>query len=261
MENQCSFLFFFTIFASCIFNVCLSTEIHLLRPKHGTAGAVPVHGISCDSWRLGVETNNIRYWKTIPVECEKYVGHYMLGHLYRKDSNIVVYEAIQYAQSIDLRGSDGKDIWVFDVDETSMSNLPYFAKHGFGAEIFNPALFYEWVDSAKGPALPATLMLYRKVISLGFKVVFLTGRTEAHRKGTETNLKRAGYPTWERLILRGASDSKLTAIAYKSNKRKKLEEKYGYRIHGNIGDEWSDIIGTNIGNRTFKLPDPMYYVG
>ena len=50
-----------------------------------------------------------------------------------------------------------------------------------------------------------------------------------------------------------------TAVAYKSNERKKLEQS-GYRIVGNIGDQWSDILGTNVGNRTFKLPDPMYYI-
>jgi len=50
-----------------------------------------------------------------------------------------------------------------------------------------------------------------------------------------------------------------TAVQYKSSERKKLEEE-GYRIVGNIGDQWSDILGTNIGERTFKLPDPLYYI-
>jgi hypothetical protein len=50
-----------------------------------------------------------------------------------------------------------------------------------------------------------------------------------------------------------------TAVSYKSSERKKLEEE-GYRIIGNIGDQWSDILGTNTGSRTFKLPDPLYYI-
>lgn len=50
-----------------------------------------------------------------------------------------------------------------------------------------------------------------------------------------------------------------TALVYKSNQRKKVEES-GYKIVGNMGDQWSDILGTNTGNRTFKLPDPMYYI-
>ena len=35
----------------------------------------------------------------------------------------------------------------------------------------------------------------------------------------------------------------------------------GYRIVGNMGDQWSDLTGAPEGDRTFKVPDPMYYVG
>lgn len=46
---------------------------------------------------------------------------------------------------------------------------------------------------------------------------------------------------------------------YKSAKRAELV-KAGYRIVGNIGDQWSDVLGEFVGWRTFKLPDPMYYI-
>jgi acid phosphatase len=87
--------------------------------------------VSCSSWRLGVEAHNVRDWKTIPQECEKYVGNYMLGDQYRADSKMVNDEGYLYAKSLNL-SRDGKDVWVFDIDETSLSNLPYYAKHGFG---------------------------------------------------------------------------------------------------------------------------------
>ena len=106
-------------------------QIHLLRPQSGDGGGNLVPGLSCLSWRLGVETNNIVGWKTVPQECEGYVGHYMLGQQYRKDSKAVANEAFLYAQSLKL-GRDGKDVWIFDVDETTLSNLPYYADHGFG---------------------------------------------------------------------------------------------------------------------------------
>jgi len=48
-------------------------------------------------------------------------------------------------------------------------------------------------------------------------------------------------------------------MKYKSDVRKQLEEE-GYRIWGNVGDQWSDIKGDYLGNRTFKLPNPMYFV-
>ncbi|KAI5340663.1 PREDICTED: acid phosphatase [Prunus dulcis] len=51
------------------------------------------------------------------------------------------------------------------------------------------------------------------------------------------------------------------ATVYKSEKRNEME-KEGYRILGNSGDQWSDILGTSISMsiRSFKLPNPMYYI-
>ncbi|KAG7997671.1 hypothetical protein I3843_01G221900 [Carya illinoinensis] len=165
----------------------LSHQIHLLRPKSGSGGAI-VPNVSCLSWRVAVEAHNIIGWSTVPKECEGYVGHYMLGHQYRKDSKVVANEALLYAQSLNLTG-DGKDVWIFDIDETTLSNLPYYAEHGFG----------------------------------------------------------------------GSAYSGTTAVVYKSSERRNLVKK-GYRIVGNIGDQWSDLLGHHVGNRTFKLPDPMYYI-
>ncbi|XVF26871.1 hypothetical protein REPUB_Repub14bG0057100 [Reevesia pubescens] len=234
-------------------------KIHLLRPQSG-AGGDQVPGLSCLSWRLGVETNNVVGWIKVPEECEDYVGHYMLGDQYRKDSRVVANQALLYAQSLSLsRGRDGKDIWVFDIDETTLSNLPYFAQHGFGVEPYNLTLFRKWVMEGKAPALPESLKLYKKLLSLGTKVVFLTGRPEDQRNVTANNLRKAGYHTWEKLILKGSSYSGKTAMVYKSSERKKLENS-GYRIIGNMGDQWSDLLGDNVSNRTFKLPDPMYYI-
>lgn len=232
-------------------------QIHLLRSKWGSGGH-HIPGMSCLSWRLAVETNNVIGWSTVPEECEDYVGHYMLGSQYREDSAVITDEAFAHAKTFKLAG-DGKDIWVFDVDETTLSNLPYYAKHGFGAEPYNSTAFNQWVFTGEALALPESLKLYRKLLSIGIKVVFLTGRSEDQRAVTSNNLKNAGYHIWEKLILKSSSYSGKTAVFYKSSERAKLEKK-GYRIIGNIGDQWSDLLGTSVGNRTFKLPDPMYYI-
>ena len=105
--------------------------IHPLRSAYGSGHDHHLHGISCASWRLGVEAYNLRDWKTVPSSCEDYVGHYMLGKFYREDSKVVVDAAALYAEGLNLT-KDGKDVWVFDIDETTLSNLPYYAKHGFG---------------------------------------------------------------------------------------------------------------------------------
>lgn len=104
----------------------IPNQIHPLRPTAGSAGR-HVPQINCLSWRLAVETNNIQNWKLVPLQCESYVGHYMLGKQYRDDCNAVVVAAIQYAKTLKI-AKDGKDVWVFDIDETTLSNLPYYAR-------------------------------------------------------------------------------------------------------------------------------------
>ncbi|KAI0524307.1 hypothetical protein KFK09_003673 [Dendrobium nobile] len=254
-------LLFFSL-AECrreSFNRKTSQQIHPLRRQTGSAGTnTKVENLSCSSWQLAVETNNLRDWDLVPVTCESYFGHYLLGHRYRDDSSMVTKEAAKYARGLQL-SNNGKNVWIFDIDETSLSNLPFFSKHGFGVEPINDTLFDEWSAKGAAPPLPESLKLYKELLSLGIKVVFLTGRTEKDREITALNLKRAGYHSWEKLILRKANEVTITALQYKSAERLKLTEQ-GYKIVGNIGDQWSDILGSPEGERTFKLPDPMYYI-
>ncbi|KAJ4841027.1 hypothetical protein Tsubulata_050935, partial [Turnera subulata] len=233
-------------------------QTHPLRPKPGFSSGDEVEGLNCLSWRLAVETSNVIEWKTVPKECEGYVGNYILGDQYRKDSRMVTLEAIKFAKSLNLSG-DGKDVWVFDVDETTLSNIPYYAKHGFGAEPYNSSAFNEWVLKAEAPALPETFELYKELVDLGVKIVFLTGRSDVLGRGpaTVSNLKNAGYNIWEKVILKNRTIyPHPTSIFFKSSERAKLVEE-GYRIVGNMGDQWSDLLGDPTGGRTFKLPDPI----
>lgn len=55
----------------------------------------------------------------------------MMGRAYRSDLDRVSKEAGEYAMGVELN-EDGKDVWVFDVDETLLSNLPYYIDHGYG---------------------------------------------------------------------------------------------------------------------------------
>lgn len=98
-------------------------QIRLIRPRFGSGG----EGLDCLSWRLAVETNNLQGWKLVPQSCEDYVGNYMLGQQYRHDCEVVADAAIEYAKTVEVAG-DGKDLWVFDIDETSLSNIPYYAR-------------------------------------------------------------------------------------------------------------------------------------
>ncbi|KAJ8444487.1 hypothetical protein Cgig2_024051 [Carnegiea gigantea] len=134
---------------------------------------------------------------------------------------------------------------------------PFFPIHGLRSKIFDEESFDEWVKQAEAPALPASVSLYKELQQLGFKLFLLTGRSEPSRNATVENLRVAGYDNWERLILRRPSDKGKLAIDFKSEKRKELEDE-GYRIQGNSGDQWSDLLGYAISQRSFKLPNPIF---
>lgn len=208
----------------------------------------------CESWRLSVETNNAGNWSNIPDHCVEYVKEYMTSNRFVSDSKIVVANSLKFARSVNISG-DGKDAWVFDIAETLVTFLPYYITHGFGSS----KDFREWTRRNKAPALQASLSLYKELQQLGFSIVLLTGASEPDRNQTIEFLQYAGYSNWERLILRGASDEGKSALDFKSGKRKELEDE-GYRIHGNSGDQWSDLLGYySIATRSFKLPNPMFY--
>ncbi|KAF7819743.1 acid phosphatase 1-like [Senna tora] len=188
----------------------------------------------CDSWRLAVETNNAGKWEEIPERCKELVEEYMSGERYVSDSEVVANFSLEFAKEVEL-GGKGRDAWVFDVDETLLSNFVYYTIYGFGSKKSNEISF-------EAPALAASLRLYKELQKLGFTIFLLTGRPENLRQETEANLLSAGYTNWNRLILRGPMDEDKTAETYKSEKRAELV-KEGYILHGNSGDQWSDLLG------------------
>lgn len=92
--------------------------------------------LQCAAWRVAGEANNLSPWKVIPSECGDYVRDYMSGKGYDLDLQMVSNEAGVYAKGLNLSG-DGKDAWIFDIDETLLSNLPYYADHGHGCVLLS----------------------------------------------------------------------------------------------------------------------------
>ncbi|XP_059638270.1 acid phosphatase 1-like [Cornus florida] len=263
-----SALYVFILFILILISKSFSQSVIQIRPENHNSIAADLisagrkvlrdDNLYCESWRFSVETNDAGKWIQVPAKCADYVGKYMTGDAYRSDSEFVADDSLAFAKTVKIAG-DGKDAWVFDIDETLLCNVPYYAQHGFGSEVFDETTFDEWVDLAEAPALPASFRLYKELKQLGFTIFLLTGRDESERNATVKNLQNAGYSNWEKLILRGTSNVGEPAIVYKSEKRKDLEGE-GYRIHGSSGDQWSDLLGFAVATRSFKLPNPMYYI-
>lgn len=87
----------------------------------------------CLSWRLAVEANNVRAWQTVPAQCLRYVETYMMGGQYEKDLELIMEQALSYAEDIGA-ADDGMDAWILDIDDTCISNVLYYRgkRYGYG---------------------------------------------------------------------------------------------------------------------------------
>lgn len=142
---------------------------------------------------------------------------------------------------------------VFDLDETLLFNWPHMSAMDFG---YVAREWDRWVEEAKAPAIEPVREVYRAARRRGVEVVFITGRRENARAGTERNLRAIDCADYAALILR-PMEEKGTAAAFKTAVRRKLAGE-GRTIIANIGDQESDLAG-GFAERTFKLPNPFYF--
>ncbi|XP_061362737.1 acid phosphatase 1 [Gastrolobium bilobum] len=218
-----------------------------------------INGSFCLSWRMAVEANNVLPWRTLPIQCLQYVEEYMIHGQYEQDLELIMEQILSFVNGIPLAG-DGMDAWILDVDDTCISNIYYYKGKKYGCDPYDPAAFRAWAMKGWCTAIPPVLRLFNKLRDKGFKVIVLTGRDEETLgQVTNDNLHNQGFIGYERLIMRTAAYKGQSAVKYKSDIRKQLQDE-GYRIWGNVGDQWSDLQGNSSGNRTFKLPNPMYFV-
>ena len=144
---------------------------------------------------------------------------------------------------------------VLDIDETSVSNYNNIVARDFADD--KQQVYQTWKD-ANAPAIKPMLSLYHTALRQHVAVFFVTGRTESFRKPTDKNLKLAGYSTWAGLYLKPEDYKQASNISFKAQTRAAIT-KNGYTIIASIGDQNSDLTG-GYAEKTFKLPNPYYYV-
>ena len=144
---------------------------------------------------------------------------------------------------------------VFDIDETTLTNLPHLIANDYG---YVPKVWDAWVLEGQARAIIPVQTLYDTAIRGKVDVFFITARPESARPSTEKNLREVGYDTWTKIFFKPGEDPALTTLAFKTEVRRKLT-KEGYIIVVNIGDQNSDIFG-GYSERSYKLPNPFYLV-
>ena len=153
---------------------------------------------------------------------------------------------------------------VLDIDETSLSNWPAYRANGWGRVVNGgcdlqqgPCGLRAFQALGQSKAIPATLALARRARELGVAVFFISAPPPNLRQATERNLREQGYE-WTDLILLPVGAHFASAVDFKAPERRKITEQ-GYTIVLSLGDQESDLKG-GYAERTFKLPNPVYYL-
>ncbi len=143
---------------------------------------------------------------------------------------------------------------VFDIDETTLSNLRHIQANDYG---YLPKIWNAWVSEGQATAIYPVQAVYNTAINGQVDVFFITGRTPDSAAATERNLQQVGYEKWTKIYYKPAEFAESTR-AFKIDTRRKLAAE-GYLIIANIGDQNSDLLG-GYAEKTFKLPNPFYIV-
>jgi len=121
----------------------------------------------CLTWRVMVEANNAKGWSAVPAQCVGYVRGYMASGQYYRDVGAVAEAAAAYAAQVaPPAGGDGRDAWVVDVDDTCLSNQPYYQVKQFG--------YVRSIDRGRALHLHASIYETKRKQAKVIAVVWLT---------------------------------------------------------------------------------------
>ena len=196
------------------------------------------------------------------ADAKHQVSEYVDSGRYDADIAAVAEQARVFLESRAQR--EGKLAIVVDIDETALSNLPSLRANDYGFIVGGPCDLprgpcglLTWIGMARAEPIKPVLALVRLARERGVAVFLLSGRPERLRAATEANLRAAGYE-WTELLLKPDNLRTKSAVEFKAPERKKLQDQ-GYTIIVNIGDQMSDLDG-GVAERTYKLPNPFYFV-
>jgi hypothetical protein len=191
---------------------------------------------------------------------------------YAHETEGIAADASKYLARQAHKKHHGQKAILFDIDDTTLNTYSYEIYSNF---VYNPTTNGYFVNAGSAdvfPAVPGMAQLENKAVARGYTVFFLTGRPATQLQGTLDNLHDAGYnfddnnvilkdltAPWLQPCQTDSNNLPCTTTEYKSLTRKHIEQDLGYDIVANFGDQFSDLNG-GFADRTFKMPNPMYYL-
>jgi hypothetical protein len=208
-------------------------------------------------------------------------GTFAADSNYAKEARGVAADGKRYLSHV--RSTHRTRAILLDVDDTSLATYNYEISSNWA---FNPTTNGQFVTDQRFPAVPGMVDTVTAAEREGYAIFFLTGRGQAQEAATLGNLTADGigvdagfpkptalrdgedglftkpavadYPDYLKTACAGDANGSCTTIHYKSATRAHIES-LGYEIVANFGDQYSDLKGGHA-DRTFKLPNPSYYL-
>lgn len=209
-------------------------------------------------------------------------GQFATDSNYAKEASRVAADGSRYLSHYKPHGKAVKAI-LLDVDDTSLATWNYEIASNWA---YNPTTNADYVLNQRFPAVPGMVAMAAAAEREGYAIFFLTGRGAAQEAATLGNLTTDGvgvdagfpkpttltdgedglftkpalanYPDYLKTACAADPGGACTTIHYKSATRAHIES-LGYDIVANFGDQFSDLKGGHA-DRTFKLPNPNYYL-
>jgi hypothetical protein len=209
-------------------------------------------------------------------------GEFGADSSYAKEAGRVAADGKRFLSARRPGGHATKAI-VMDVDDTTLVTWNYEVASNWA---YNATTNADYVLGQKFPAVPGMVATATAAEREGYAIFYLTGRGSAQEAATLGNLTADGigidagypkpttlrdgedglftkpdvtaYPDYLRTACAADTGGKCTTIHYKSATRAHIES-LGYHIVANFGDQYSDLKG-GYADRTFKLPNPNYYL-
>ncbi len=182
-------------------------------------------------------------------EIVAYVG----SGAYDSDIKAVIAPAVTFVtERAAARRLGERLVLVLDIDETAISNFAQMRAQDFG---YVPPVWDAWVARGEAPAIAPVLELFLSARRAGIDVIFITGRRESDRLGSEKNLRAAGFGDYAALWLK-PNGANISTEQFKTETRRRIEAE-GRTIVANVGDQVSDLAG-GFSERTYKVPGPFY---
>ncbi|KAJ0045058.1 hypothetical protein Pint_06427 [Pistacia integerrima] len=264
--------FYMTSFAAAIFigglvtvgillvTLLIALTVMLQSCQSSRAGIVEIAKSSddysyCKIYALHAELNSLEVeGDYFPSVCRGLAIRYLKEGQYARDLNFTMWMVENYFSTLSP-SDDGLDLVMIDIDDIFASS-PRCTK--LSMDKIDRCGSVDGIEEANHLKQTLTLKLFLSLQASGWPVILISRKPEGQRNATTELLISAGYRGWSSLIMRLDDEMQMDSHEYLSRRRAILQ-KDGFRITGLISSQMDALMGQTLGQRVFKLPNPLYY--